>query len=291
MIRIIVAAVIIVSLGRHTFAQSAIPNMGFENWEMVNSVEQPVGWTTSPFGAGRTDSAYFGSNAVQIWNWYYYSKGRLCLGNTEYTEHDLLRSGIPFRGKMTELFGSYKYWHGANGGKNDSAVVMVMLKRHNPITGNTDTVGFGTKRLSPGGEYKDFSVIIQKFSEERPDSLAILFMSSDSGFCEVSGTGNCLYLTIDDLGWVGLVDGVAVRTRFRTAAYPNPFTTSFSLGNAATNATNVRVFDLRGLECTQRSFNAGEEMLITFTDRKLGLYFFEVYEPGEPIRIGKVIAR
>ena len=44
----------------------------FENW---NTNQSLPGWTLSPFGAEKTDTAFLGNHAIRVWNWYYYSKG------------------------------------------------------------------------------------------------------------------------------------------------------------------------------------------------------------------------
>lgn len=98
------------------------------------------------------------------------------------------------------LDGWYKYELGLNGGASDSAYCDMLLFRYNTVTGLRDTFAYHRKLLEPASQYTYFyNWVDASDSIGFPDSLVITFASSVSGFCDNLSSGDCLYLTVDDL--------------------------------------------------------------------------------------------
>jgi hypothetical protein len=178
----------------------------FEQWHVSDFEivrEQPVGWKfAGPFGSGRSSDAHSGSASASIWNWYSEIAGIIALGESYPTDgvfHGMfdVGAGVPVSGVPARLRGVYKYDRGDNGGRSDSAVVLILLKRYDPVNHTTDTLSLVTRRLGPASAWTSFDVEIPvPASGLLPDSIGLGFASSDGGMCR---SGECDYLRIDDL--------------------------------------------------------------------------------------------
>jgi len=208
---------------RTTLAQE---NQDFEMWEESQGREQPVGWRGSPFGMGKSEQARNGKFAATVWNWYYYGKGYLMSGSGEAFWMDLNRGGTPISWKPAILTGYYRYNTDSNSRQNTSGIVAVMLRRWNPQTQRPDTIGFAEQRLSPSPVFRPFTLAISDYAPGvMPDTMVIAIISSDSCFCASESSGNCCYLTVDDLRLRSSASGVeaSVADLFATVrALPNP---------------------------------------------------------------------
>jgi hypothetical protein len=233
-------------------AWAQVPDEGFERWDSIPGGEKPPGWSGGPFGFGKAESPHRGDFAASVWNWYYYAKGYLRSGNVQNSLPGILDiGGVPISYKPVKLSGYYRYVLGENGGKNDSAVLRVMLRRYNAGAGRIDTIGYAAKRLGPAGAYTPFSLDIPDYAPGvDPDSVVIEFMSSDSGFCNVESNGNCCYLSVDDL-YLVTASGVphnAVSFFESVRVQPNPMTVEASIRWDAAPGREYRllVYDVAG---------------------------------------------
>jgi hypothetical protein len=271
-----------------------IPNHDFEHWTETQNDTLPSEWGNSYFGVGRTPNAYHGNYAVTIWNWYSYSKGRIALGGKDITEYDLIRSGIPFTLNGDGIFrlrGYYRYVLGQNGGQgtyDDSAMVFVLLRRSNNATGIPDTAGYAVTKLGPANDYTPFEIRIHY--RNSADTLALLFYSSERGFCHSQSDGNCLYLTIDSLTWsytpVGSVHNEKVKSSLIT---PNPFSDIISFG-LREKETHIIITNSAGIRVHDQRFEQGEEALINGNEFPEGVYFYRIIS-GRELEQGKLIKK
>jgi len=202
----------------------------FESWEERDARQQPVGWTTSPFGSSRSHEAQSGASAVKVWNWYSYASGVAVLGPAKSAGlFDIGSTGVPLSVIPTALTGWYRYVPGENRGRgaddpHDSAVVVVMLKRWSEARDRIDTLSYAELHLPPVDSYTRFTVTIPT-PTSAPDSLVVGFVSSIDGYCGPDSS-NCCYLTIDD---VALVTPSGTRVDVRSLlspahVVPNPVT-------------------------------------------------------------------
>ncbi len=174
-------------------------NSSFDSWVATANDTLPAQWKTSGFGVGRT-LGMFGPWALEVWNWYYYSKGYAvndpnfeALPAPAFQRHQ----GQPFSFRPVALQGLYRYLPGENQGAADSAYIALSFKRRNAITQQTDSLGFALRKFPPTETFTPFTLPIQLAGTENPDTLLVAIVSSINGFC--AGNGNCLYLSVDNL--------------------------------------------------------------------------------------------
>lgn len=177
---------------------ASLPNPGFENW---SSSANPDHWTFGSLnGAARTSDSHSGNSAVRIWNWYQIARGYVTNGvevnrNPGYEFNN--KGGVPLNTRPVALTGYYKYVYGQNGGRNDSAVALIALRKYNPATGKSEKVAYTEMSLGPVSGYQRFRVPVNYVSSQVPDSMVITILSSRNGLCSPAST--CLFLTVDDL--------------------------------------------------------------------------------------------
>jgi len=197
-------SLILISVFSNTFyCQLQIPNSDFETG--IDS--SATGWMMDFIGAGRNNQ-YFnsGNNSMSVWNWYYYAEGFTFNGNSTHssaTSNIAKYGGTPIGYKPAILTGYYHYDTSGTFSDNDSAVVQVLLKKYDSINQNIDTIGYGETHLPAtdlSQSFVEFNVTIHDLAiGVNPDSIIVILKSSIDGFCDVSGTGNCLYFYVDDL--------------------------------------------------------------------------------------------
>ncbi|MDO8998819.1 MAG: T9SS type A sorting domain-containing protein [Bacteroidota bacterium] len=179
-------------------------NGGMETFTYTTNDTLPTGWMAeSQFSTipGKTNDAHSGSSAFVINGFYYYLPGMLVNGNLNPASFlfDWVKAGTPISTKPTSLKGFYKYTNVVSG---DSALVKVLLKKHNTSTNKLDTIGFGIAKLRPEAAYTNFEVAITDYSVGvQPDSVVVFFMSYDylKGTQPTCVDNYCRYLYIDDL--------------------------------------------------------------------------------------------
>ncbi|HVZ37927.1 MAG TPA: hypothetical protein VHI13_01525 [Candidatus Kapabacteria bacterium] len=278
-------------------ARAQVTNGDFEAWDSTQGHDVPVDWTGTAFGVGKAQSAYSGSSAVSVWNWYYYSKGYVVAGRgSNAFWYD--QGGVAIDYKPLRLHGYYMYVLGSNQGHQDSAIVQVLLKKHNAARQNTyDTVAFGRVLLGPVGTYTPFTVDIGDVAPGvAPDTMVVALISSDKGFCDPASSGNCCYLSVDHL-WFETSAGVnvpATRLFNTTVVRPNPVRsgariewrsvadTPQRLLLYASNGSLARVMD--GITGGGTAFDRG--------DLPAGAYRFEVRdEAGAMVAAGGLVIR
>jgi len=190
------------------FAQNQIPNNDFENWETIGSYEDPIDWNTpnsltSALGVitvSKSSDSYSGSYSAKL-----ESKniifvgtipGFITLGEFEInftTQEYSITGGVPFTGRPSQFTGNFKY--SPNSG--DQALMALVLLKHNP-GGVPDTIGMGAKIVTNSvSSWTDFSTDIMYFSNEEPDTMNIMLLSS-AQLSPVEGSK----LFVDNLGLV-----------------------------------------------------------------------------------------
>jgi len=281
-------------------AATAQENESFETWEESQGREQPVGWRGSPFGVGKSEAAHGGKFAATVWNWYYYGRGYLFNGPGEPFWFELDRGGTPINWKPTSLTGYYRYnVDSNNSSKNTSGIVAVMLKRWNPQTQRPDTIGFAEQRLPPSPTFRQFTVSIRDYSPGiMPDSIVIGIISSDSGFCAVESSGNCCYLTVDDLR-LSSTSGVdiSVANLFPTVRiFPNPASDGrgsiAQWGTSSGGPFTLRIIATNGQIVRTIAAIEGTETMLHPQNLPAGNYLIEVRNSrGEAVGNGELLKK
>jgi hypothetical protein len=193
-------------LGALSYSQEQVPNGGLEIW----TNNKPQNWNTSndltnlPFvgylSVNRSNDAYEGEYAARIITGTLIGNvvpGFLTIGvlnvNIQNPEQSGITGGHPFNSRPLLLKGRYKY---STSGE-DTGLGALLLSKFNAVTGKRDTIAAGGWFFSPQSEYVEFSMPILYLKNETPDTLNVLFVSSN-----FENTTNGSQLFVDDLEFV-----------------------------------------------------------------------------------------
>lgn len=190
--------------------QNTIPNSDFETWIEDDSFEKPQDWNTSNFSlygvvtfntvekitdnlqSGdfcsklTTQSQLINNNEVKV-------AGLITLGNFDVnlaSRRARISGGIPFISKPIGLDGYYKY----TAANIDSCFVDITLTKFNTQRSVQDTIAHARFSSSSVSNWTHFDLPIKYFSNETPDSMNIVILSSDTSIFEAGST-----LWIDNL--------------------------------------------------------------------------------------------
>lgn len=275
-----------------------LSNPGFESTFFDGVGTVPTNWTIDGYGSGLSSNSFSGSNALTVWNWYYYARAYAVNGNFSgfpmiTPGQPTLDGGEPISVSPTALNGYYIYDTTMNDGAIDSAVVQITLSTYNSTSGSRDVVGFGELRLPVAANYTAFSIPVTYFSATAPDTVVVVLRSSVNGFCSMASSGTCLYLTVDDLALEtssGILD-FSEKSNALTV-FPNPTNGIVNL-NAVVPAfenSSVQVFDALGKSITPKMIcsQANSSFQIDLNSVKPGIYLVQL-ETGKEILTQKLI--
>jgi hypothetical protein len=274
-------------------AQPVLQNPGFEDWTVTTNDTIPTHWWGYQFGAGQTTNAHSGNYAAFVHNWYYYGEGVLSNGYYDVTTGGVY--GTPYDEKPMYLQGYYQYDTTGNGGAvTDSGQVEVVLQ-HYIGNNNRDTVAKGVLKFGYSAGYKPFQVAITDLMPGiDPDTIVITFTSCIDGncFCTGSGTGNCLYLTVDDLVLSNTTGTKSISSLFnKTKAAPNPFTaqTTIYIGKEHQRSVDATLYDIAGRKIMEWNAITTEDFTIYRDNIPSGLYLLEIQNRDETVERIKLV--
>jgi hypothetical protein len=261
-----------------------LPNTGFE---ILDTNGFPSQWSTGSYGAGSSMINHSGSFSVSVWNWYYYGKG-FAVNGTANSHLSAYEGGTPYTQKATQLNGFYRYDTMGTYTNNDSALVAVLLKKYNPSSQQSDTIGYGTVHLPAfapsNGSFTSFSVDIVDWNPAiQPDSIVVLLQSSiQNGFCDNAGDGNCLYFNVDDLSLetpLGITD--LSGNYMKTEVYPNPIiqNATIKIKSELDCKARITISDASGkmLMVENTFLIAGEnDYVVSMSELYKGVYFVTI---------------
>lgn len=271
----------------------------FEQWEERSGRMQPVGWSLN-LGSGEAEMPYRGDRALSVWTWYCSSSGSAILGlvNPEagsacHTCYD--KYGIPVSFKPVAISGYYRLVPGPAGDDGqDSAMVGVLLKKYNPSRGTYDTVGIAEHFLKVTQDYTPFTVSIKDLAPGiMPDSIAMVFVSSVTGTCDCATTGECYFLSVDDISFdaasgVSYTVGGHVR---QSRVYPNPArgTMRIEWGRSLSRPHRLRVYAISGEVIRTMEGLTGTEITLDVKGLPAGEYLFDLADGGAIAAQGRFV--
>ncbi|HLO91371.1 MAG TPA: PCMD domain-containing protein [Lentimicrobium sp.] len=266
-------------------AQNQIPNYDFESW----TSGEPTNWDTSNENILGTDfvtvtreqnNPYSGTSCAKIstvtQNIFLVGPvtmpGIMTLGDVVIdvlNQTGTVNGGVPITGQPKFLKGFYKY-QPAGG---DSCYMGLGLTRWNGTS--RDTLAYAYKPF--GGTvtaWTEFSVPVEYLTWAEPDSMNIMFLSSNLMFgSPVTGST----LRVDSL-WLEY-SGVAVSD---IGFDKNVFVTASNDGNSLivniknNIASKVEVFSLSGLMVSANSGSFSNQFLVNINDLAQGIYIIRI---------------
>ncbi|OWY20340.1 T9SS C-terminal target domain-containing protein [Sphingobacteriales bacterium UPWRP_1] len=262
-----------------TYAQD-IPNPGFENWVQYGGYKDPEGWFTinslTVLGGLVTVTqatgadAHSGQYAMRLRSGSIFGQvapGIAATGSINPTTQDI-DGGVPYTQRPLGFSGWYKYEPQAG----DTATIAVNFTRWNPATQQTEDVGecffFETQTV---GTYTQFWAPVTYFSEEQPDTMVIVILSSSG---EAPVANSTLY--VDDLAFnfepLGLGN---LPQAVLTPVYPLPAAGSCNINNAYGAATAMQIANQNGQEVLRLPLAPGINR-IDLETLPSGLYYYRL---------------
>lgn len=215
-----------------------VQNGGFENWTFQDttwdgqSLYAPGNWSSAPYNWPELSSDSYSGNSAAVLspilscgimpNFMLYGQYDPMHFNVFNPPYDFTGSGEAITFKPIKLSGHYKL---LSFDFPDSASIVVVLKKFNPVTGLYDKVGEGSAKLPPVNAYTRFDIDITDLQPGvTPDSIAIAIVSGQ-GF-QFDSLGN-MYLSrlyVDQL-WLTREEMTGVEEnplQTEVVFYPNP---------------------------------------------------------------------
>lgn len=201
-------------LGPWAQAQTGLPNMNFENWQMgSNSRDSLAGWSSSnavamhPINALVKDSspAFQGNYSAKLitapFGFVQYSKVSILIngqasftwnGGSGYSVELVEGGGTPIDFKPSALKGYYKCVAAST---NNQGLAEVYLTRYDSTMQKRDTVSSGSLDFTPVAAYTAFSVpLTDLMTGVVPDTIITIFYSSNPATVSSNGAWTDLYL-------------------------------------------------------------------------------------------------
>ncbi len=186
---------------------SSSQNLNFENWEIVTqnaiSYEELSGgfWATlnplaklnGPITVVKTNDAQNGNYAalLETKTWGNITIPGLLVVGTFLTQDPFIFQGKPYTKKLNSINGYYKYFP-QNG---DTAIIYSKLSKFNATKGHQDTIADGSITITTEvSSYQFFNLALNYYSNEQPDSLTIVFVSSIQGANFQGQNGSKLFI-------------------------------------------------------------------------------------------------
>lgn len=272
-----------------------IPNPSYENW--LDDIEQPVSWSsTNPWLAlagvqnvFKDTDAYDGDYAVKLTTIVVLTfkvPGLITLGsvvvNLISTEASI-EGGMPWTTKPARLKGHYKY----QPADEDSCAVIALFTRFIPQKGKRDTLGIGMFYGSEAvEEWTEFSMNINYFTADMPDSMNIIVSSSTSLFDPVLNSN----MWIDALEFEG-ESGIAldILPEVKVNVYPNPAQEYLTFAfEKEVKESDLVIYNLDG-QMVRTVTVSGRELTLQVGDLPAGTYYFHVLDGRKRISSGSFL--
>lgn len=277
-----------------SYAQTQIPNGGFENW--IDSV-RPVNWSClfvpagpySLYTGSRSADSHSGNYALKVESKTNSVVGQVLPGvatlGTINMNQQIIEGGIPFNAKPSKIKGYYKYFP-AN---TDTMGIFVNFLKRIDSLGMTVIIGVGEFMQSATvNSYTQFESNIiwsPTFGNYTPDSMNIIIVSSAGDVPKLGSR-----ILIDDLTFDYSPIGISkINNDFKIDIYPNPAKENLYINfNSLKNTiTEVSVMNLLGENVSKLKTNSNS---IKISDLKEGIYFVKVAN-GNNIKTQKIIVK
>lgn len=286
-INLLLSAILVGLAATSGFAQSQLPNSGFENWITAgNGHDSLIDWSSSNavvfnevISSEQSGDAFSGDYAVAIHTTPFGFSGASTNGvlvngeatfnyfNQVYYESG---GGTPIDFKPNELSGFYKYETFTAG---DEGLVLVILSKYNDATNQRDTVSAAEMAFIPSGVYTEFSIPLPDLMPGiEPDSITTIFYSSSPATVEPFYVSSTLILDSLTL-WYPPTDVNEIKGFEHFKIFPNPSTGYLNI-ESVEQIRILSVFNSRGIMVgTIPSENSGLNFFIDLSAYPVGVYY------------------
>jgi hypothetical protein len=273
-------ALVFISI-QNNFAQTQIPNAGFENWTdsthavSWNSINEVYG--NPPLAIyiqslKRTTDKYTGNYAAKLQTVYLpliqtTVPGFANLGNLDMINMEI-NGGIPINAKPTKFKGWYKY----NSVSGDTMMIAAVLYKFNQTTGVSEEIGYAMlMNNTTVSNYTKFEIDFTYDVNVTPDTIDVILLSSAS---ESPKNGSALF--VDDLELDYTPQSIVnVNSQNNVSIFPNPANDHFVISNNSNTETKVSVYNMAGQKVINTSFT-GKQYKINTSNLKEGVYFVHI---------------
>lgn len=275
----------LVFCGSMLFSQ-VIPNAGFETWVADGSFENPESWSTSNVTVAmmatiettsKDEDAQEGTYSARLesispMGFSSVAPGLATLGQFNLdiaAQSGDVTGGIEWTTRPANFKGYYKYMPQGD----DQAFIGVVFYKYNQTTGVTDSIGEAL--INPNttvDTWTEFDLPIEWTSNETPDSMNIIVMSSDGRFTPVEGS----VLFIDNFSFEGTAPTTIENKEIseNITIYPNPTKNSINL-TGLSYKSNVNIYDLTGKLLIKETSNISNKT-INVSNLASGIYIVEI---------------
>jgi hypothetical protein len=287
---------------RMNSAAQVLPNGGMEDWTPSGQPppfdwEEPTGWKSNnsvvefiSASVVKSKNAYEGTYSCFIKTIPMFGghvAGMLVNGDPEVLVMDytvnILSGGTPVSYRPDYLTGYYKYEDPEV--PEDSAFVIVILKKFNTAFNKIDTIGIGTKALPMVNTYTQFTVNVNYLFSDIPDSVIVAFMSTKP---EISGTKGLLYIDNVSLSPASGTGNTIINDKIKI--YQDISTGKiFIVNNSHEKILIVNFYNSMGQTVISKEFN--DETGSIELALPSGIYYYRVISPSGYLIKGKVISR
>jgi hypothetical protein len=290
-----IQALLLIFIMQPLMAQNVLPNAGFENWVnaggLFNSYQNPANWgtlndATSFLGiitVTKATQAQFvksGNAALRLETYYINLLNRpaqgLCVTGSVNTQTEQVEGGLPYNLRPASFSGWYQYYPVGV----DTGSVVAVFTKWNAQTLQRDTVGIaGQWFTEQATQYNNFNVAVEYSSEEAPDTVMVILVSSSQ---TEPGIGSVMY--IDDLNFEFTAATEDLTALPRISVYPNPAIDFISFD--APQAATMQIRNLGGV--LVKTFGLFKENRVTVDDLPAGIYFSLFLDAaGQPVATSK----
>ena len=299
----------LVSMARLGSAQPQIPNNGFEDWAITDTIPpinpiDPIGWTTSNFlmNAGGSQTVFRTEDAVEG------NYAILLISDTSVVSppfgNGLLDTigGFVALGIVNQInVGGIEYtdrpdsmsvWIKGTVIPGDTSSIGAILTRYNPDTQNNDTIAISARigMTSTDTVYKKIVVPFNYTSTNSPDLLVFRINVGGRQNSEIF-PGNELFL--DDIQLLGTSTSTQSIPIIEQAVkvMPNPFSdqTLIEFENPSNEELCFILTNSNGQVVRKIQNISGSQLILYRENLPTGIYFFTFYNRNELIYNGKLI--
>lgn len=206
----------------------------------------------------------------------YFSSGNMLVTDSAgFTDH--AQMGSPFAFRPDSLRGFYKFEDSLSA-VDDFGHVEVLLRKWNPVTEESDTIGTASSNtlLGPTSDWSVFSLPINYQSADLPDTAVVVFYGAKQAAAPTT-------LWLDDIEFVYNTTSIGEMTVPGISLYPNPVSELLSI-ESDRQIREITVFSLHGQLLTRISTSGPVDL----SEVKAGIYLVQVVDETGRMYTGRI---